>query len=43
MLEKAYEKKGKRTKKSISGLPLNTLGWISEHKNAFNQITCTLG
>ena len=38
VLEKAYRKTGKRTKKAIRGLPLRTLSWNDGHVNAFMAI-----
>ena len=42
ILETAYKKTGKRTKRSIRNLPLTTLGWNSEHKEAFRDLQSTL-
>lgn len=38
LLEVAYRKSGKRTKKSIAKLPVTSLGWRGEHAHAFHDI-----
>ena len=42
LLEVAYKKSGKRTKKSISKIYLSTIGWNQEHADAFLDIQTQL-
>ena len=42
ILEKAFQKSGKRTKRSIKRIPLKSLGWGDEHEFAFRGLQKTL-
>lgn len=42
LLKKAYKKLGKRTKRSITTIPLSNLGWNSEHEAVFKILQQTL-
>ena len=42
LLEEAYTRSGRRTKRSIRGMALSTLSWGSEHKKAFSDLQDSL-
>ena len=42
VLEKAYKKSGRRTKRSVQNIPLHTLSWGTGHVEAFKSLQDTI-